>query len=155
MPVKALPLPWAWVSGVYNDGTAFRFAIDDPIAPVDVVKLPWFEPDLSTVKHVARIDAFEYTGKTPFQWGADDDWRNRPIRRESDRDPKRKPIPAAVHPIPRDVAKASNFSLTEEFKAWELITFEQIDVLKLNDQQMETAKRLADKRTQYHMDTLT
>ena len=58
MPVKALPKPFAYVSGLLLNGTQFIHEIYDARPASFVAGEPWFD-------NVASITSYEYTDKNP------------------------------------------------------------------------------------------
>ena len=54
MPVKAMPVPFAYVSGVWLDGTEFVKEVWDPMPAMNVARMDWFDD-------VKWISGFEYT----------------------------------------------------------------------------------------------
>ena len=58
MPVKALPKPFAHVTGLLLDGKEFMYEIWDMRPASSVAAEPWFD-------NVARIDSYTYTETNP------------------------------------------------------------------------------------------
>ena len=58
MPVKAIPTPFAYVKGVWLDGTPFVKEVMDQMPAMNVAKFDWFD-------NVASITSYEYTDKNP------------------------------------------------------------------------------------------
>jgi hypothetical protein len=149
MPVKAIPLPWAYVTCVRADGTELIQPVWDQIAPVNILNLPFmgytekivFKNGSSTqydVIHteftknpVIQVCGIEYPNGSP--WG-------KPLSEFSPKGPD-------IHwEIKSPAETAKNFAVIEEFKAWELFTFAAIDELKANEAEKEVVARNAAKR---------
>ena len=133
MPVRAIAEPWAYVTGTYADGTVFKQAIWDHIAPVDVAGLSWFH---NFENPVVNIGAFEYTSSVPYQDHLTSEWDARRVRYEDDRDPvhaRHNADPTRVIEIVRN--KHPNFydTIASDMQAWETMTFAKIDALKRVD----------------------
>ena len=58
MPVKAIPTPFAYVKGVWLDGTPFVKEVMDQMPAMNVAKFDWFD-------NVASITSYEYTDNNP------------------------------------------------------------------------------------------
>lgn len=58
MPVKAIPTPFAYVKGVWLDGTPFIKEVMEQMPAMNVAKFDWFD-------NVASITSYEYTDNNP------------------------------------------------------------------------------------------
>ena len=121
MPVKAIPLPWAYVTCVRADGTELIQPVWDQIAPVAIYDLPWMGTNPRTADEasyfnpVVHVRGIEYPGLGP--WG-------KPL---SGYRPKG---PVNQEPIIPPSERIKNIATIDEFKEWELFTFTKIDELK-------------------------
>ena len=116
MPVKALPKPFAYVKGVWLDGTPFVKEVMDARPASFIARALWFD-------NVASITSYEYTDKNPetnpYIFNAE---VFSAFSRESG-----KPMMA-----PSERFGYSPLRGNVEYEDWELKAFKSIDQLKTN-----------------------
>ena len=113
MPVKALPKPFAYVSGVWLNGEAFVKTIWDPRPASDVAGEDWFDD-------VASITSFEYTNTDPAT-----NWYILPPNTWSKKS-------GGAMKTPMERAAFSPLKGNIHYEDWELKAFYEIDKLKEN-----------------------
>jgi len=113
MPVKAAPVPFAYVNGLLLDGTQFMKEIWDMRPASFVAAEPWFDD-------VASITSYEYTDKNP---------KTNPYISNAEvfSSFSRKSGSPMLVPAQRMEYKPHK---TVEYEDWEIFAFNEIDKLK-------------------------